>query len=157
MRIHLSLLFLIAFFIQTKAQVDTGSTRPLLINRECIKLDESNWSARKNIYDEEAYRDLQIRSSCDIDSFPQVDFNKNILIYISYSYPGCEKNPNRKVIYSIDHPNKKLIILLFVPKKGVCKIMNHRAEFFPIPIIPNSYSIEIYSPEKTIPSVIPGE
>ena len=156
MRIHLSLLFLIAFFIQVKAQVDTGSTRPLLINKECIKFDESDWSARKNIYTAESFKDLQIRSSCDIDSFPSVDFNKNLLLWISYSYSGCE-NAYRKFFYSIDHPNKKLTVLLLVPKKGICKVMHYRAEFFPIPIIPNSYSIEIYSPEKTVPTIIPGE
>lgn len=157
MRIYLSLLFLIALFIQAKAQVDTGSTPPLLINKECIKHDESDWSPRKNIYTEESYRDLQIRSSCDIDSFPSVDFNKNLLLWISYSYSGCERNVNRKIIYSIDHQNKKLVILLFIAQKGPCRPMYYRAEFFPIPIIPNSYSIEINYPEKRAPTIIPGE
>jgi len=156
MHIYLSFLFSISLLIQVNAQIDTGSTHALDINRVCIKTDEFNWSARRNIYDEELYTDMQRRSPCDIDSFPSVNFNKYLLLSVSYSYSGCEINVERKMIYSIDHENKKLVLLLFVAQKGPCRPNYLRNDLFPIPIIPDSYGIEIYKPFTKVPEIIPG-
>ena len=156
MRLYLILLFLTAAFFEVNAQADTGTTRPLRFNNICIKKDDSNISVRKQIYDAEAYAYMQTWSTCDIDSFPPVNFKKQLLLFVSYTYSGCESNVDRKMLYSIDHVNKKLILHLIVYEQGICRPGRQKSEFFPIPIIPKSYSIELYKPYPKIPEIIPG-
>lgn len=157
MHFSFTLLSLLFVLFHAHAQIDTGTTRPLWLNTNCIKKDDSNMSLRKNVYDREAYETIQAWSTCSSDSFPTVNFNKYLLLNVTYSYSGCEQKIDRKMLYSIDHINKKLTLYLIVYEKGVCRPSFYKNDIFPIPVIPDSYRIEIHKPDKAPVEIIPAE
>ncbi|WP_299255535.1 hypothetical protein [uncultured Cytophaga sp.] len=137
--------------------IDSSVSRPLIINRACITSDAANTPPRKYIYDSDAYARLLAWSACRADSFPDVDFNKNVLIFVSYTYSGCIYNAERFMRCYVDHTTKKVILKIIVNQKGPCRPLYYAQDFFPIPIIPNDYSIEVRPPEKRAWYIIPAE